>query len=168
MINKKDNLCNYSLTKKSREGSCKIIKTRISQSKDREFSKSTVMNFGNFGFSIYYSNLKDTFLNKDHTYLPIFDSSSNSDGDRFFRRHKAASIPALISMQHRKSTSNSNRTTTATAMPTMAAEDKTGESMRVTRSDPGAHIHNYVIKMLFSLSDLIEYCGWVLVKMVKF
>lgn len=52
------------------------------------------------------------------TYLPIFVSSSISDGARLFRRHNVAIIPMWSVKQQTKSMiSNSNRTApTATAI----------------------------------------------------
>lgn len=55
---------------------------------------------------------------KSVTYLPIFVSSSSSDGARLFRRHNVAIIPMCNVKQHTKSMiSKSNRTApTATAI----------------------------------------------------
>lgn len=70
------------------------------------------------------------------TYLPILDSSSNSDGDRFVRLHNAAIIPVLTIRQQRKSIKMINNKTPPTAMPIIAADERTGESTRITKSEP--------------------------------
>lgn len=72
--------------------------------------------------------------NEADTYLPIFVSSSSSDGARLFRRHNVAIIPICIVRQQTKSMiSNSNRTApTATAM---TDADETGLA-GITKSRP--------------------------------
>lgn len=73
---------------------------------------------------------------QSNTYLPIFDSSSNSDGDRFVRLHNDAIIPVLTIRQQRKSIKMINNKTPPIAIPIMAAEESAGESTRITRSEP--------------------------------
>lgn len=78
------------------------------------------------------------------TYLPIFDSSSNSDGDRFVRLHSAAIMPVLTIRQQRKSIRMINNKTPPTAIPIIAAEERTGESTRITRSEPIANVRTFL------------------------
>lgn len=75
-------------------------------------------------------------LKKVNAYLPIFDSSSNSDGDRFVRRQTVAIIPMCnVKQQIKSMISNSNRTPpTATAI--IDDEDKIALSLRITKSLP--------------------------------
>lgn len=68
------------------------------------------------------------------TYLPIFDSSSISDGARLFRRHNVAIIPMCNVRQHTKSMISKSKSTAPTATAIMDA-DVTGLA-GTTRSRP--------------------------------
>lgn len=56
------------------------------------------------------------------THLPILVSSSNSDGDRFVLRHKAAIIPTCKVKQQTKSMMSRNSRTPPTATATIDAD----------------------------------------------
>lgn len=68
------------------------------------------------------------------TYLPIFVSSSSSDGARLFRRHNVAIIPMCNVKQHTKSMISKSRRTAPTATAIRDA-DVTGFA-GITRSRP--------------------------------
>lgn len=70
------------------------------------------------------------------TNLPIFVSSSKSDGDRLVRRQSDAIIPTLNIKQHKKSITRISIKTAPIAMPIIAADDNAGLSTRITKSEP--------------------------------
>lgn len=70
----------------------------------------------------------------DLTYLPIFVSSSRSDGARLFRRHNVAIIPMCSVKQHTKSMISKSKSTAPTATAIRDA-DVTGLA-GITRSRP--------------------------------
>lgn len=73
-------------------------------------------------------------------YLPIFVSSSNSDGDRFVRRHTVAIIPMCNVRQQMKSMISSSNRTPPTATAIIDDDDKIGLSLRITKSLPAYKI----------------------------
>lgn len=74
---------------------------------------------------------------KSKTHLPILVSSSNSDGDRLVRRHKAAIIPTCKVKQQTKSIMSRNSRTPPTATAIIDADDKILPSLtRITKSLP--------------------------------
>lgn len=71
------------------------------------------------------------------THLPILVSSSNSDGDRLVRRHKAAIIPTCKVKQQTKSMMSRNSRIPPTATAMIDADDKILPSLtRITKSLP--------------------------------
>lgn len=78
-----------------------------------------------------------------NTYLPIFVSSSNSDGDRFVRRHNVAIIPMCNVKQQIKSMISSSNRTPPTATAIIDEYGRIGLSLRITKSLPAFINENF-------------------------
>lgn len=100
------------------------------------FGGSVGLYFNEFVFRVEIKSRKNCCNKVRTTYLPIFDSSSNSDGDLFVRLHNAAIIPVFKIRQQRKSIKMINNKMPPIAIPMIAADESTGESTRITRSEP--------------------------------
>lgn len=70
------------------------------------------------------------------SHLPIFVSSSNSDGERFVRRHNVAIIPMCNVRQQTKSMIKSSNRIPPTATAIIDDDESIGLSLRITKSLP--------------------------------